>query len=194
MSAYQRSNYFIAALLEHVLCLGTQQKGIVSKKRIISLFSLLAVVLPVVASSSAFAIAENSDIDVSAPSKVIVQREDVSLRDALHDSTFVPSFNNVASVEANVSDTRALKWKVWGSRKQVSYTNSWIPIGYSKLLNGTTVVKFYHYTRTFLGRAFDPRGDSGRQWGFYTVQATGTACDQGVWDAYIHRVYYGVTS
>ena len=150
-------------------------------KKIVSM--LLSVIALFTLAVPAFAATIGDSRSAVEPSSVVVTREDVSLADAIKDATFDPALAQL-NPEFN-SGTKAVTWNVWGTK--VGGT----PYGYSEHKNGSTILSTYHYTRTFLGSANDPRGDSGRIWGTYTVLATGTYCIQDVWDLFIHRVYYG---
>lgn len=127
----------------------------------------------------------------ATPSDAICERVDVPISKALNDTNFDIAYNNVNTINYVIySDTY---WNVWG--KKGPYANGgYKPIGYSEHVNNGVVLSTYHYTRTFLGSASHPRGDSGRKWGTYTVKAIGTTCIEDVWTVYTHRVYYGTTS
>jgi len=127
------------------------------------------------------------------PSIVVVERVDVPLCAALGDSSYDLRSSAQAKFVAEKALTRAISWKVWGERSLTPSTHLYKPVGYSEHRDGDTILPTYHYTRTFLGSSSDPRGDSGRVWGSYTVKATGTDCDPDVWTVYIHRVYYGTS-
>lgn len=119
-----------------------------------------------------------------------ITREDVSISEAANDPSFDPI---MAQEQITQIMPRATTWVAWGDSSYSQTTNLYTPIGYSHEISGTTVLDTYHYTRTFLGSSLDPRGDSGRVWGTYTVQATGTGVISDVWYDYVHRVYYGTT-
>ena len=97
-----------------------------------------------------------------SPSVIQAEREDVSLEEALQDPTF--DINHVDTNESIMP--RSTYWNVWGER---DYTRTYLHGG---ILKGKTCA-------------------SDRQWGYKTVQATGTYCMMDVWDTCIHKVKYG---
>lgn len=113
----------------------------------------------------------------------------VSLEEALQDPTF--DINHVDTNESIMP--RSTYWNVWGEREYRKSDNTARPIGYSEHVSNGTVLNTFHYTRTYLdgGILGGKKGDSDRQWGYKTVQATGTYCMMDVWDTCIHKVKYG---
>ena len=124
-----------------------------------------------------------------SPSVIQAEREDVSLEEALQDPTF--DINHVDTNESIMP--RSTYWNVWGEREYRKSDNTARPIGYSEHVSNGTVLNTFHYTRTYLdgGILGGKKGDSDRQWGYKTVQATGTYCMMDVWDTCIHKVKYG---
>lgn len=150
---------------------------------LLSLCVLFAVTVP--------AFAANVEQAATIPSSIIAERVDVSMAEANEDETFSSTDNNIS--KQNVSLSKSVYWNVWGERQLNYSTHLYAPVGYSAHQDGDTVLHTYHYTRTFLGSANSPRGDSGRIWGYDTVRAVGTDCIEDVWIAFIHRVFYGTT-
>lgn len=133
------------------------------------------------ASSSDEIVSNNEEIEVSTNLEVI--REDVTEEEATNDETYSEELD--AASKETPSIARSVYWSVWG---EISSNR---PVGYSAQYNMHTVQSTYHYTRTYLGRY---KGDSGRVWGWYTVKATGTYCDNSVWNVNKHYVKYGTTA
>ena len=136
--------------------------------------------------------------DEIIPSEVVSTQEDINLEEAKKDPTFsqelyLTSKNALSKEEREGRGYDEPKWYTWGSKGLASSTHLYYPIGYSAQRIGGVVQPTYHYTRTFLGNAANPRGDSGRVWGTYTVRANGTPCIEEVWLLMVHRVYYGVS-
>lgn len=123
--------------------------------------------------------------------EVVFVREDVPKSEAVHDTSY-----NVNTVNAQlvVQETRATSWDVKGWSETAGYLAE-IPCGSSAHVRNGKVLLTWHYTRTFLSDTFK-YGDSGRKWGGDSsdggvVVAKGSACDQDLWDLYVHHVYYG---
>ncbi len=151
-------------------------------------FSMLLVCLLAFASVLPVSAQSNGNVQ---PSYIEVEREDVSLREALQDPTFNRSYKNVAEEIT----TRATSWKVWGESEHRTSDNTARPIGYSQHISNGKVLSTYHYTRTYLDSGIGgKKGDSGRVWGTYTVKAVGKYCSMDVWDTSIHKVKYGTES
>lgn len=157
-------------------------------KKLVSMICVLAILCSF---GTAFAVSTDEYQATTLPSDVVVERVDVPLSVAMTDASFSISANAQDATVKNDIETKAVTWNVWGEKTLNLSTHLYYPVGYSEHKNGSTVLDTYHYTRTFLGSSLDPRGDSGRVWGTYTVQANGTDCIADVWDLYIHRVYYG---
>src|SRR5699024_4331297 len=124
-----------------------------------------------------------------SPSVIHAELEDVSLEEALQDPRF--DINHVDTNERIMP--RSPYWNGWGEREYRKSDNTARPIGYSEHVSNGTVLNTFHYTRTYLdgGILGGKKGDSDRQWGYKTVQATGTYCMMDVWDTCIHKVKYG---
>ena len=168
------------------------------KKKITN--SLFALAVSSLMCISAFATNTNQDTTTSlmipnssnrvCSNGVVFVREDVTREEALNDATFDPSIkeNQITSTQ-NRSD---VYWDVQGWSEPSGYLAQ-IPYGSSAQIVNGKVSSVYHYTRTFLSELLK-FGDSGREWGYKTVVAEGTACDQDIWDAYVHHVFYGTES
>lgn len=135
--------------------------------------------------------------DEIEPSDAVITREDISIEEAMSN----PSFSMdqlLVSEKISKSEGRGINsydepvWSCWGSRGLDSSSHMYYPIGYSVARIGGVAQPTYHYTRTFLGSTWSPRGDSGYCWGTYTVRADGTPCTQEVWNSFTHHVYYGL--
>ena len=129
--------------------------------------------------------------EYTLPSDVIIERYDVPLSVAINDETFSAKANFLSK---NIIEVKSVTWHVWGQKDYNSSTALYYPVGFSEHLNGSTVLPTYHYTRTYLGLSWSPRGDSGRVWGSFTVRANGTDCLEEVWIVFRHKVFYGTTS
>lgn len=163
------------------------------KIKLFSILSVLALSLSFSLIVPAFAATYSTSDEITIPSHIVAERVDVPISAALSDPTFSLTLNN----ENNLPSTAAtgdVRWEVWGVKGYDSSARLYYPVGYSAHMDGTNVLSTYHYTRTFLGSTWDPRGDSGRVWGYKTVRANGTNCMQEVWDFFVHKVYYGLTS
>lgn len=95
---------------------------------------------------------------------------------------------------STINTRSSIYWSTWGEREYKSNSALSRPIGYSAQYQMHSVLNTYHYTRTFLGSASNPRGDSDRCWGWGTVSAKGSYLDGDVWSVFVHRVYYGTTA
>ncbi|MGB4595266.1 MAG: hypothetical protein WBI14_05115 [Anaerolineaceae bacterium] len=158
------------------------------------LFSLLLSIVMVFSFGvTVFAAGEGDDEsnDFTLPSNVIVQRVDVPLLTAIIDPSFSVAANAQNKASSGTLGLNSVYWNVWGDKRWNPNTYLYIPIGYSEHKDGNTVLSTYHYTRTYLGPSWTPRGDSGRVWGSYTVMAVGTDCTQDEWDVFVHQVFYG---
>lgn len=90
-------------------------------------------------------------------SHVVVEREDVSLEEALQDPTFDRSYEDVTESIM----TRAASWKVWGESEYRRSDNTARPIGYSQHISNGKILSTYHYTRTYLDSGIGgKKGDS----------------------------------
>lgn len=138
--------------------------------------------------TSALPVSAKTDSN-SEPSVIQIEREDVSLEEALQDPTF--DINHAG--ENEIIMPRSTYWKVWGDTQYRSSDNTMRPLGFSEHKSGNTTLNTYHYTRTYLdgGILGGKKGDSGRVWGYGTVQATGEYCMMDVWDNCVHTVKYG---
>lgn len=159
-------------------------------KRLLSMLLVLCMVFAL----SATALAADTEKNKTIPSAVVAEQVNVSLAEAKGDITFSARENNLSKQNKEAVTTKAVYWNVWGERKLNYSTHMYAPVGYSAHQSGNTVLHTYHYTRTFLGSTWSPRGDSGRIWGYDTVKATGTDCMQEVWDVFVHKVFYGTTT
>lgn len=129
-------------------------------------------------------------------SDVIVIREDIPYEEAKQDNSYDAACSNQSSTsDISTLSTNEVYWDVWGSYDAYYEDGVYgaVPLGYSAHKSGDTVLDTYHYTRTYLG-SIVKSGDSGRCWGNGTVEARGTFCDEGVWDAHRHYVKYGTES
>lgn len=142
--------------------------------------------------TSTIAMAAESDKKVERINpNAVCEREDVSIEEALHDSSF--DLQKAMMQKNSLVELRGTEWNTWGSRIDTSGeggTRGAIPVGYSEQVKDGVVQNTWHYTRTYLGSILK-RGDSDRKWGYETVKATGTFCDYGVWEAHTHIVKYG---
>ena len=155
------------------------------KKTSKSIIALLIIVMCMMSCSYAFA-------DTEEPTSAVIIREDISSNEAALDSSYNKAFDTFDSYN-NALETRDSKWVCWGTRGLNTNLHMYYPIGYSELRMNGNIVNNYHYTRTFLGSKNNPKGDSGRCWGWKTVKAVGKPVDNELWGIYVHRVYYGVS-
>lgn len=131
-------------------------------------------------------------------SDIVALHKDVPLNEAVKDTGF-GMLKNYLSLDSAIP--RAATWEVWGERESIpvfdtpsgAYKYMKRPIGYSRLVSNGSVVSKRHYTRTFVLLSGQYKGDSGRKWGYETVKAEGTVCDDDVWSAGQHQVWYGTT-
>lgn len=135
------------------------------------------------------------------PSRIIAVHENVSMTDAMKDSTFNYFLNQ--KEQKKIQPFASAGWECWGERVNERVFDSFEgayrylgkPVGYSRYLSSSgSVVSKYHYTRTFINISGDYRGDSGRIWGYETVKASGTPVEDDVWTVGQHQVYYGTTA
>lgn len=134
------------------------------------------------------------------PSSIIAVQENVSVAEAMKDTTFNIGLNQ--KEQERVQPFATGRWECWGERETERVYDSFEgpyqylgkPIGYSRYLSASgSVVSTYHYTRTFIKLSGAYRGDSGRVWGYTTVKASGYGVEDDVWSAGQHQVYYGTT-
>ena len=125
---------------------------------------------------------------------VVFTREDVPSSIAVCDASFgnKPQDRNLSTLE--VQNTKSTYWDVKGWSVPAGYLAA-KPYGSSAHMKDGKVLLTWHYTRTYLSDLFK-YGDSERQWGGDEsdggiVVAEGSACDQDIWDLYVHHVYYG---
>lgn len=161
-----------------------------SMTKIIATLVMCATVLSSVRTASATNV-KSEDREVQHA--VVVEREDVSITEAMNDTTFSLPQNSANSCMPMALGT--VYWKVWGdSEYHRGGEGSYTPIGYSEQRTKSQVLSTYHYTRTYVTYMLSTYGDSGRKWGSGTVKATGSQVHSDIFEFGVHKVKYGTTA